>query len=144
MAHHPPYEMISTIDIIPPNYTLQATIPSPSSILTSQDRTHIQTLLKAVDRERHHLERGIHRLKFQNYYLKRGQDVPVANEVLAPFDTRRWMVERMEVTELEILKNEVIRIFSGNRVLVREQHWRRDTSQALREGIEVRRRREEL
>ncbi|KAL9006526.1 MAG: hypothetical protein Q9188_000686 [Gyalolechia gomerana] len=131
-------------DIIPPGYTIQSKIPHPTVILMSQTTYRIQKFLYKVDRERHHLERGLNRLKFQNYWLKRGQDTTINDSVLTPFDEARWTIEGMENVDLEVLKNEVIRNYSRVLLLVREQHEVRQRNDALRDGLDARRQTEEV
>ncbi|KAL8942331.1 MAG: hypothetical protein Q9216_001713 [Gyalolechia sp. 2 TL-2023] len=125
-------------DIIPPDYTVQSRIPHPNIILTCDNTLIIQRLLHHVDRERHHLGRGLKRLRFQNHWLKKGHDTTVKDSVLRPFDERRWTVEAMVNVKLEVLRNEVIRVYSRVLYLVREQHALRERNKAMREALEAR------
>ncbi|KAL9028758.1 MAG: hypothetical protein Q9196_002926 [Gyalolechia fulgens] len=130
-------------DIIPPDYTVQIKMPHPNVILMSRNTYKVQRLLLKIDRERHHLERGLNRLRFQNYWLKRGQDTTIDDSVLAPFDEARWTVEGLENMYLEVMKNEIIRKYSKNLFLVREQHEVRQWNDVLREGLRARRQTDE-
>ncbi|KAL8916198.1 MAG: hypothetical protein Q9208_008650 [Pyrenodesmia sp. 3 TL-2023] len=144
MPYQPTRGTISdTTDIISPDYQPQQ-FSSPTTIFMTTHPETIHHLLLTLDSERHHLQRGLNRLKYQNYWLKRGQDLLVGNEVVAPFDQRRWTLDRMPQVALETLKNEAIRMATTIRMLCEEQHTLRDANQRLREDLEARLRREEL
>ncbi len=144
MPYQPTRGTISDItDIISPDYIHQQ-LHSPTAISMTTDREEIHYLLLTLDCERHHLQRGVNRLKQQNYWLKRGQDLVIGDEVVTPFDRRRWTVDRMPQFALETLKDEAIRMATDIRLLCAEQHTLRDMNQQLREDLEAKMRREEL
>ncbi|KAL8833290.1 MAG: hypothetical protein Q9170_004349 [Blastenia crenularia] len=122
-------------------YQLSASLTRGSTaIFMFEDCTHIQILLEAFDRDRHHLKGGFKHVKFEGYCLKRGEenDGHVGDDIPVITDTRRRTLERMRATELEILKNEAIRIYCGNSMLVEGQHRLQDADGVLRVSPDVR------
>ncbi|KAI4094310.1 MAG: hypothetical protein L6R37_007277 [Teloschistes peruensis] len=124
---------------IDPDYQLRFTIPNPTLILMSTSRDYIERTLDGIDGERHFLETGLCALGRDNYALLidlgRHADARASREeTLAKWygSRRRWIRGEMGDMEMEVLKNVTIRMVTGNRALVQEQHRLRDANRAMR------------
>lgn len=67
-----------------------------------------------------------------------------SDSLAAASEYPRYMIELIENTNIEVLKNELLRRFSDILALVREQHEPRQCNNALRVDLRTGRRTEEM